>query len=334
MQPLPTTMARELMKTFIDQDTDALLVGACLALLAQRIPEAEELAAFAEALQEVAIPFPDSGMRVLDTCGTGGDGSSTANLSTLAALHLAHLGVPVLKHGNRAATSLCGSADLLEALGYDLARSPDQLLCDLHDRRFAFLFAPAYHPLLGRVREIRKRLGIPTIFNLLGPLLNPGRPQLQLLGVAKEALLKPMAGALAKGSVNRAFVVHGKDAEGRGMDEASTEGPTMVIEISEGILKPLQVLVPRELGIPQPAKDALRVSDRAEALRVARGLHGGSRHADYRPEVADGVALQVALGLVLHRDAGLASLPEYFREAKASLEGGFSLPLPTTLEVR
>jgi anthranilate phosphoribosyltransferase len=152
--------------------------------------------------------------------------------------------------------------------------------------------------------------------------------------VAKEALLKPMAGALAKGSVNRAFVVHGKDAEGRGMDEASTEGPTMVIEISEGILKPLQVLVPRELGIPQPAKDALRVSDRAEALRVARGLHGGSRHADYRPEVADGVALQVALGLVLHRDAGLASLPEYFREAKASLEGGFSLPLPTTLEVR
>ena len=332
MHPLPPTTAKELMKTFIDQDTDALLVGACLALLAQRIPEAEELAAFAEALQEVAIPFPDSGMRVLDTCGTGGDGASTANLSTLAALHLAHLGVPVLKHGNRAATSLCGSADLLEALGFDLARSPDQLLDDLRERHFAFLFAAAYHPLLGRLREIRKRLGIPTIFNLLGPLLNPGKPQLQLLGVAKEALLKPMAGALVKGSVKRAFVVHGKDAEGRGLDEASIEGPTTVIEINHGVLKPLQVLVPRELGIPLPAKDALRVKDRAEARKVARGLHGGARHPDYRAAVADGVALQVALGLVLHRDTGLDCLPDYFREAKDSLEGGFSLPLPNNVE--
>ena len=334
MHPLAPTTARELMNTFIDQDTDALLVGACLALLAQRIPEAEELAAFAEALQEVAIPFPNSGMRVLDTCGTGGDGASTANLSTLAALHLAHLGVPVLKHGNRAATSLCGSADLLEALGYDLARSPDQLMDDLRERHFAFLFAPAYHPLLGRLREIRKRLGIPTIFNLLGPLLNPGKPQLQLLGVAKEALLNPMAGALAKGSVKRAFVVHGKDAEGRGLDEASTEGPTLLIEIKAGVLKPLQILVPRELGIPQPAKGALRVKDRAEALVVARGLHGGTRHPDFRAAVADGVALQVALGLVLHRDTGLDQLSDYFREAKDSLEGGFSLPLPTNVEAR
>ncbi len=334
IQPLPPITARELMKTFIDQDTDALLVGACLALLAQRVPEAEELAAFAEALQEVAIPFPDSGMRVLDTCGTGGDGASTANLSTLAALHLAHLGVPVLKHGNRAATSLCGSADLLEALGYDLARSPGQLLDDLQKRRFAFLFAPAYHPLLGRLREIRKRLGIPTIFNLLGPLLNPGKPQLQLLGVAKEGLLKPMAGALARSSVQRAFVVHGKDAEGGGLDEASTEGPTMVIEIRYGALEPTQVLVPRELGIPQPAKGALRVKDRAEALMVARGLHGGAGHPDYRPAVADGVALQVALGLALHRDAELDSLPGYFSEAKKSIEGGFQLPLPANLEVR
>ena len=334
MRPLPAITAKELMRIFIDQDTDALLVGACLALLAQRIPEAEELAAFAEALQESAIPFPDAGMRVLDTCGTGGDGASTANLSTLAALHLAHLGVPVLKHGNRAATSLCGSADLLEALGYDLARSPEQLAADLRERHFAFLFAPAYHPLLGRLREIRKRLGIPTIFNLLGPLLNPGKPQLQLLGVAKEALLKPIAGALAQGSVQRAFVVHGKDAEGQGLDEASIEGPTMVIEIQDGVLKPMQVLVPRELGISQPSKDVLRVKDRAEALRVARGLHGGSRHPDYRSAVADGVALQVALGLVLHRDNGLDSVPDYFREAKDSLEAGFPLPLPINGEVR
>ncbi len=334
MRPLPPATAKELMKIFINQDTDALLVGACLALLAQRTPEAEELAAFAEALHEIGIPFPDTGERVLDTCGTGGDGASTANLSTLAALHLAHLGVPVLKHGNRAATSLCGSADLLEGLGYDLGRSPKQLVEDLQQRRFAFLFAPAYHPLLGRLREIRKRLGIPTIFNLLGPLLNPGKPGLQLLGVAKEELLNPMAGALAKGSVKRAFVVHGKDAEGRGLDEASIEGPTMVVEIRNRQSRALQVLVPRELGIPLPSKDALRVQDRGEALLVARGLHGGSRHPDFRPAVADGVALQVALGLVLHRDVELGELPVFFREARTSIEGGFHLPLPTAEEVR
>lgn len=333
IRPLPPTTAKELMKIFIDQDTDALLVGACLALLAQRAPLGEELAAFAEALQEVAIPFPDTGSRVLDTCGTGGDGASTANLSTLAALLLAHLGVPILKHGNRAATSLCGSADLLEALGYDLARSPAQMVDDLQRLRFAFLFAPAYHPLLGRLREIRKRLGIPTIFNLLGPLLNPGKPELQLLGVAREDLLAPMAGALARGSVQRAFVVHGKDAEGRGLDEASTEGPTTLIEIRNGEPLPAKVLVPRELGIPVPKRGALRVTDRADALRVARGLHGGSKHPDFRPEVADAVALQTALGLVLHRDAELDAAAEMFKEAREALDHGFALPLPV-LEVR
>ena len=108
----------------------------------------------------------------------------------------------------------------------------------------------------------------------------------------------------------------------------------MVIEVHDGAMEPLQVLVPRELGIPQPAKDALRVKDRAEALLVARGLHGGSSHPDYRPAVADAVALQVALGLVLHRDSGFDSLPDFVREAKASLEGGFPLPLPTIAEVR
>ena len=168
IRPLSEATASELMRIFIDQDTDALLVGACLALLAQRGPEAHELAAFADALSEVAVPFPAVPEGALDTCGTGGDGSSTANLSTLAALLLAHLGVPIVKHGNRAATSVCGSADLLEALGYDLARASADLSQDLRAHGFAFLFAPAYHPLLGRLREIRRRLGIPTIFNLLG----------------------------------------------------------------------------------------------------------------------------------------------------------------------
>jgi len=335
IRPLPETTASELMRIFIDQDTDALLVGACLALLAQRVPEAHELAAFAEALADVAVPFPAVPEGSLDTCGTGGDGSSTANLSTLAALLLAHLGVPIVKHGNRAATSLCGSADLLEALGYDLARPSADLVSDLRRSHFAFLFAPGYHPLLGRLREIRKRLGIPTIFNLLGPLLNPGHPPLQLLGVAREELMVPMAGALARrATLRRAFVVHGKDAEGRGLDEASIEGPTSILAVVEGSVAGRQVLVPRELGLLPPSRDALRVADRAEALAVARGLLAGSAHQDFRPAVADAVALQAALGLHLHRSEGLVGLAETLRETRAQLDRGFPLPFVLPGEAR
>ena len=335
IRPLPEATASELMRIFIDQDTDALLVGACLALLAQRVPEAHELAAFAEALSEVAVPFPAVPASALDTCGTGGDGSSTANLSTLAALLLAHLGVPIVKHGNRAATSVCGSADLLEALGYDLARASSDLSEDLRTKGFAFLYAPAYHPLLGRLREIRQRLGIPTIFNLLGPLLNPGLPPLQLLGVAREDLLAPMAGALARRpTLQRAYVIHGKDAEGKGLDEASIEGPTTVLAVVGGRVAVPQVLVPRDLGLTPPPRHALKVADRAEALAVARGLFGGASHADFRPAVADAVAFQTALGLHLHRDAGLEGLGASLREARAHLDRGFPLPFALPTEVR
>lgn len=329
IRPLPEAAALELMRTFIDQDTDALLVGACLALLAQRVPEAHELSAFGEALAEVAVPFPAGSGAALDTCGTGGDGASTANLSTLAALLLAHLGVPVVKHGNRAATSACGSADLLEALGYDLARSSTDLAADLAERRFAFLFAPAYHPLLGRLREIRRRLGIPTVFNLLGPLLNPARPAFQVLGVAREDLLVPMAGALARrSSLRRAFVLHGRDAEGQGVDEASIEGPTTVLTVAGGGVESRRVLVPRDLGLAQPRRHALRVADRAEALAVARGIFGGAGHGEFRPAVADAVALQAGLGLLLNRGAGLDDLGEAFREARKHLDEGFAPALP------
>jgi anthranilate phosphoribosyltransferase len=335
IHPLPPEVARELMARFIDQDTDPLLVGACLALLAQRTPTAEELTAFAAELDAVARPFPLTDREVLDTCGTGGDGASTANLSTLAALFLASRGIPVAKHGNRAATSTCGSADLLESLGHVLERGEDELRADLRDRHFAFLFAPAYHPLLGRLKEIRKRLGIPTIFNLLGPLLNPARPAYQLLGVAREELLAPMAGALAARGVKRAFVIHGKDAEGRGLDEASLEGPTLVVPVVEGRVLPREVLVPRDLGIAMPPREALVVRSRGEAVTVAQGLLGGQETATFRPAVADAVALQAALGLLLVKGQDLPALAPTFRVLRTELARGFAAPLISSLaEVR
>lgn len=329
IQPLATHTAGELMRMYIDQDTDPLLVGACLALMAQREPRAEELFAFAHELLQVAEPFPRPAMRTLDTCGTGGDGVDTANLSTLAALQLAELGVPVAKHGNRAATSLCGSADVLEGLGYDLARSPDRVADDLNSHHFAFLFAPRYHPLLGRLKEIRKRLGIPTIFNVLGPLLNPARPALQVLGVSRRSLMQPMAQALAMQGVERAFVVHGLSAEGRGMDELSIEGPSFVLEVRGADVLEESTLVPRELGMEMPAQHALRVGCKAEAISTAVGLLSGERHPDFRPHVADAVAMQSALGLLLHRDEPLQGLCDALQESRAHLAAGFTLPFAT-----
>ncbi len=332
IQPLPPDVARDLMARFIDQDTDPLLVGACLALLAQRTPTADELTAFADALAAVARPFPATEVPALDTCGTGGDGASTANLSTLAALFLASRGVAVIKHGNRAATSACGSADLLESLGHPLERDEADLQADLRERRFAFLFAPAYHPLLGRLKEIRKRLGIPTIFNLLGPLLNPARPAFQVLGVAREDLLAPMAGALAARGVQRAFVLHGRDAEGRGLDEASLEGPTKILPVVDGRVLPQEILVPRELGIPMPNRDALVVRDRVEAVAVARGLMAGQGDPGFRPAVADAVALQAALGLLLVKGKNLSALAPTFHVLRSDLAQGFQAPIVPFLE--
>lgn len=326
LQPLAPEVARELMERFIDQDTDPLLVGACLALLAQRVPEAEELTAFAQALRAVSKPFPETGFPTVDTCGTGGDGASTANLSTLAALLLAVMGVPVAKHGNRAATSACGSADLLEALGYPMELPAEDVVKGLREHHFAFLFAPAYHPLLGRLKEIRKRLGIPTVFNLLGPLLNPANPTFQVLGVARAGLVRPMAGALSNLGVRRAFVVFGSDAEGRGLDEASIEGPTQVLEVSEGRVGAMVIVHPDQLGIPKPMPNALGAASREEAVAVAKGLFGGSGHPDFRSAVADSVALQAALGLLLHRGEPLENLPAAYSDARLRLQIGFNPP--------
>lgn len=326
IHPLPAQTAAELMRMYIDQDTDPLLVGACLALMAQREPRAEELFAFANELLQVAEPFQRPTMRVLDTCGTGGDGASTANLSTLAALLLANLGVPVAKHGNRAATSLCGSADVLEGLGYRLDRTPGTLADDLVKTNFAFLFAPNYHPLLGRLKEIRRRIGIPTIFNVLGPLLNPARPPLQVLGVSRRSLMQPMAQALAMQGIERAFVVHGLCAEGRGMDELSIEGPSFVVEVRDGDVLKETTLVPRELGMHMPMQHALRVESRDEAIAVAAAILNGEDDPDFRNEVADAVALQAALGLLLHREQELDSIREALSDARGTLANGFIAP--------
>ena len=320
--------ARAFMEACLDPESDPGAVGQALLALNQRPLQGTELTAFAQVLGERARPFHPGVRPLLDTCGTGGDarqGVHTANLSTLSALALARMGVDIVKHGSRAASSRCGSADLLEALGLDLDRPQELVEADLARSHFAFLFAPRFHPVLGRMVPIRKALGVPTVFNMLGPLLNPARPEFQVLGVAREEWIAPVAEALAAGGLRGALVVHGLTRDGLGMDEASLEGPTCLQPVREGRLLPRVLLNPADAGLGQPPAPRA-VHSKADCVALAEGLAGGREHPDFCPRVAEEVALQAALGLMLFRELPTAALPALVAEARATLLSGLHLP--------
>jgi anthranilate phosphoribosyltransferase len=320
--------ARAFMEACLDPGSDPKAVGDALLALNQRPLQGTELTAFAQVLTERATPFTADVHPTLDTCGTGGDarqGVHTANLSTLSALALAQMGVDIVKHGSRAASSLCGSADLLEALGLDLDRPRELVEADLARSHFAFLFAPKFHPVLGRMVPIRRALAVPTVFNMLGPLLNPARPDYQVLGVAREEWIEPVATALAAGGLRGALVVHGLTADGLGMDEASLEGPTCLQPVREGRLLPMVRILPAQAGV-RSTPPARAAGSKAACVALAEGLAGGRHHPDFSPRVAEEVALQAALGLLLVRELDFAALPALVAEARATLLQGMHLP--------
>ena len=320
--------ARAFMEACLDPDSDPGQVGQALLAFNLRPLQGTELTAFAQVLGERALPFRPGVRPLLDTCGTGGDarqGVHTANLSTLSALALAQMGVDIVKHGSRAASSLCGSADLLEAMGMDLDRPQELVEADLARTHFAFLFAPRFHPVLGRMVPIRRALGVPTVFNMLGPLLNPARPEFQVLGVAREEWVEPVATALAAAGMRSALVVHGLTADGLGMDEASLEGPTCIQPVREGRLLARVRILPQDAGLGQVPQPRVAGS-KAECVALAEGLAGGREHKDFCPRVAEEVALQAALGLLLTRELPFAALPALVAEVRATLLGGMHLP--------
>ncbi len=192
--------------------------GALLTRLHKKGETAEEVIGFAEAMREKSVRVPLNGIKVLDTCGTGGDKKNTFNISTISAFVLAGCGIPIVKHGNRAASSACGSADLLEALGISYRMKPEQVPAALDATGFAFLFAPDYHPATKSVVTVRKQLGIPTIFNLLGPLTNPAFPEAQVIGVYDRNALPVVEEAIRKMDPDkRAYLIHSSE----GYDEAT-----------------------------------------------------------------------------------------------------------------
>ena len=248
-----------------------------------------EVGGAARALQEAALRVETTRLPLLDTCGTGGDGRQTINISTGTAIVLASCGVAVAKHGNRAVSSRAGSADVLESLGVEIELGPEANARLLDELGICFLFAPRYHPATKHVMPVRQALGTRTLFNLIGPLSNPARPTAQVLGVYDPALLEPMAQALLELGIERAFVVHGS-----GMDELALHGPSRIIAVDGGGMRSLEV-DPVRLGIAPAHPRELVGGDAAENAALLRAVLSG---ADSGPR-AQAIALNAAAGLVL-----------------------------------
>jgi anthranilate phosphoribosyltransferase len=263
--------ARALVRAVLSAETDELQLAALLAALRTRGETLDEVVGGAQALRELALPLPEAPPGAIDTCGTGGDGSNSFNISTVAALAVAGSGVPVAKHGNRAASSRCGSAELLEALGVNLAAPPQRMARAVVEVGMGFLFARACHPAMARVAPIRARLRIRTLFNRLGPLTNPMRVRRQLVGVADPALLEPTLRALIELGAEAAWVVHGED----GLDELSLGARSQVLALANGSVRRFAV-EPGRIA-PRASRDALVGGDAAHNAQIARAVLAGEK---------------------------------------------------------
>lgn len=273
--------------------TSAQIAGFLVALRAKG-PTVTEFAGMLGAMLAAATPLPlDPDVAAVDTCGTGGDGLHTINVSTIAALVVAGAGGRVCKHGNRAASSACGSADVLEALGVTIDAPPPVVARCVEEAGIGFCFAPTFHPAMRHVGPTRRELGVPTVFNLLGPCANPARVRRQVVGVSDPAHAELIARALAAHGSEHVLVVHGHD----GIDELSTVGPSTVVTWHGGTLT-RSVVDPESLGLRRATHEELRGGDAATNAAIARAVLGGAPGAH-----RDVVLLNAAAALVV---AGLA----------------------------
>ncbi|MFW5722831.1 MAG: anthranilate phosphoribosyltransferase [Desulfohalobiaceae bacterium] len=269
-QPLTDVQADLVFNALLDGKLGRSQAGAFLMGLRAKGEDSTDLAAGVRAGLDHARPIPGlSGVRI-DTCGTGGDSSHSFNCSTAVALFLAEMGYQVVKHGNRALSSSCGSADVLEALGMPLETEPENVAKDLAAHGFVFLFAPAYHPAFKHIMPVRQELGIRTLFNLMGPLLNPARPTHQLIGVGDPGFLFIMGEALLLTGVEKALVVHGAG----GFDELTTFGPARCYLVQNGIMEKTAIN-PERLGFDRHSPEDVVVLNKDHAVGVMRDILGG-----------------------------------------------------------
>lgn len=272
--------AYTVMNEIINGETTATQNAAFLAALSTKsagLETADEITGCAAAMRDNSLKV-ETDMGLIDIVGTGGDGSGSFNISTTVAFVAAAGGLKVAKHGNRSASSKSGTADCLEALGADIHQSPDKCIEMLKKAGICFFFAPEYHRSMKYVADVRKELGFRTVFNILGPLTNPGSPAMQLLGVYDEHLVDPLARVLAGLGVKRGMVVCGKDR----MDEISLSAPTEVCEIRDGVFEK-RVITPREFGLSQCDKADLQGGSPKQnaliTLSILKGEKGHRRNA-------------------------------------------------------
>lgn len=273
-EDLTYSEAYTVMNEIMSGETSPTQNAAFLAALSTKSARAEttdEIAGCAEAMRSHAVKV-ETGMEVFEIVGTGGDNAHSFNISTTSALVAAAGGMKVAKHGNRAASSLCGTADCLEALGVNIMQSPERCVELLKEAGICFFFAQKYHTSMKYVGAIRKELGFRTVFNILGPLTNPGTPSMQLLGVYDEYLVEPLAQVLISLGVKRGMVVYGQEK----LDEISMSAPTTVCEIKDGWVKNY-VITPEQFGLERCTKEDLAGGTPEENAAITRSVLGGEK---------------------------------------------------------
>ncbi len=299
-QSLTQSQASQLMQGWLDEDIPPVLSGAILAALQAKGVSAEELAGMALVLQSQSQSFKpiQYSEPVIDTCGTGGDGASTFNISTAVAFVAAAAGVKVAKHGNRSASSKVGSADVLECLGVNLGSPFEQVTAALDAVGITFLFAPGWHPALKSVAPLRQTLKVRTVFNLLGPLVNPLRPTGQVIGVYDSQFISPMAQALNQLGIHKAIVLHGREK----LDEAGL-GDTTDLALLNGRTISFTRLIPSELGLTPAPITALKGGDVTENAAILKAVLQGKGTPAQQEVVALNASLALQVGQLVTFEA-------------------------------
>lgn len=304
------------MNSIMDGEFSEAGIAALLALQQKKGITPNETAGAYYSLMEKAntIELDDN---AVDTCGTGGDHAGTYNISTTASIIANSAGIPVAKHGNRSVTSSCGSADVLETLGFTIDLPPEATKELFQKTGFAFLFAPLYHPSMKRVANIRRELGIRTIFNILGPLINPANTKRQLVGVFNQELMELYTEVFIQTGARHALIVHSMTEEGIALDEPSLNGPTHIIEVRNGDVR-RQTIYPEDFGLTRHPLSEIQGGKREEnALIITRILNGSAPAAH-----VDAALFTSAMACYVSGKA--ASIDKGFIMAKAALESGHS----------
>ncbi len=287
-------------------------IAALLVALHMKGETAEELAGFARAMRAASRKVTVDGP-LLDSCGTGGSGLDTFNISTIAAFVIAGAGVRVAKHGNRSISSQCGSADVLEALGVRIDLQPEQIAAAIREAGIGFMLAPLMHPAMGHVQPIRRELKMRTAFNLLGPLANPADAQFQVIGTPTREAAALLASALSQLDVEHGFVVSGSD----GMDEITTTGPTLVYEVWPGKVEK-HFWSPADFDMPHATLDELRGGGPVRNAEIARDVLGGATGAHRNIVVVNAAAGLLAAGVAKDLRDGVAMAKQSIDSRAAS----------------